>query len=76
MIDGSSVCVKTKDIMKADCSDDKYYMFSLNTGKIMAIWDNNITWMEADIKKDEVKERVYILIWNSIVMGVRRWIRK
>ena len=56
MIDGSYVCVKTKDIMKADCSDDKYYMFSLNTGKIMAIWDNNITWMEADIKKDEVKE--------------------
>ena len=56
MVDGSSVCVKTKDIMKADCSDNNYYIFYLNTGKIMAIWDNNITWMEADIKKDEVKE--------------------
>ena len=49
MIDGSivDICMDSvKDIQEAD----GFYGIYMDTGKLIAVWDKNISWMEVELK--------------------------
>ena len=55
MIDGSIVDIhmdSVKDIEEAD----GFYGIYMDTGKLIAVWDKNISWMEVELKKTQVGE--------------------
>ena len=50
MMDGSIVDIhmdSVKDIQEAD----GFYGIYMDTGKLIAVWDKNISWMEVETKK-------------------------
>lgn len=54
MIDGSIVDIHTdsvKDIQEAD----GFYSICMDTGKMIVVWDKNISWMEVELKHESEK---------------------
>ena len=52
MMDGTTVDIhidSVKDIREAD----GFYGINMDTGKIIVVWDKNISWMELDPKKTQ-----------------------
>ena len=54
MIDGSILDIhmdSVKDIQGAD----GFYIIYMDTGKMIVVWDKNITWMEVELKHEHEK---------------------
>lgn len=52
MIDGTTVDVHT-DSVKDINEDDGFYGIYMDTGKMIVLWDKNISWMELELKKTQ-----------------------
>ena len=55
MMDGTTVDVRmdsVKDIQEAD----GFYGIYMDTGKLIAVWDKNISWMELEMKNIQEDE--------------------
>ena len=54
MMDGSIVDIHM-DSVKDINEDDGFYSIYMDTGKMIAVWDKNISWMEVKLKHEPEK---------------------
>lgn len=54
MIDGSIVDIHM-DSVKDIQEDDGFYGIYMDTGKMIVVWDKNISWMEVELKHEPEK---------------------
>lgn len=54
MIDGSIVDIHM-DSVKDIQEDDGFYGIYMDTGKMIALWDKNVSWMEVELKHEPEK---------------------
>lgn len=55
MIDGSIVDIHM-DSVKDIQEDDGFYGIYMDTGKMIVLWDKNVSWMELELKSKESED--------------------